>query len=40
MDKLMRNWWALALPAATILTLLGEIGLPTLFPALRAPGSA
>jgi type VI secretion system protein ImpL len=37
MDKVMRNWWALALPAAMILTLLGELGLPLLFPALRAP---
>lgn len=32
----MRSWWALAVPAAMILALLGAIGLPTLFPALRA----
>ncbi|MGK6324455.1 type VI secretion system membrane subunit TssM [Sphingomonas sp. DT-51] len=37
MDKLMRSWWALAVPAAAILALLAAIGLPTLFPALRAP---
>lgn len=37
MEKLMRSWWALAVPAATILALLGAIGLPTLIPALRAP---
>lgn len=37
MDKVMRSWWALAVPAATILALLGAIGLPTFFPALRAP---
>ncbi|HEY0316191.1 MAG TPA: hypothetical protein VGC28_07995, partial [Sphingomonas sp.] len=34
MEKVMRSWWALAVPAAMILTLLGELGLPTLFPAL------
>lgn len=37
MDKIMRSWWALAIPAATILALLGAIGLPTLVPSLRAP---
>jgi type VI secretion system protein ImpL len=38
MDKLMRSWWALAIPAALILGLLGQIGLPTLFPALNTTG--
>lgn len=37
MEKLKRSWWTLAVPAAMILMLLGELGLPTLFPALRAP---
>ncbi|WP_019832441.1 type VI secretion system membrane subunit TssM [Sphingomonas sp. PR090111-T3T-6A] len=36
MEKLMRGWWALAGTAALILTLLASIGLPTLFPVLRA----
>lgn len=36
MDKVMRGWWALAVPAAMILALLADIGLPTLFPVLRA----
>ncbi|MFD1951496.1 type VI secretion system membrane subunit TssM [Sphingomonas arantia] len=36
MKKLMQGWWALAAPAAIILMLLGTLGLPTLFPALRA----
>ncbi|MFZ3483591.1 type VI secretion system membrane subunit TssM [Sphingomonas sp. 3-13AW] len=36
MDKLMRSWWALALPAALILGLAGQIGLPTLFPVLNS----
>lgn len=36
MEKLMRGWWALAGTAALILALLASIGLPTLFPALRA----
>jgi type VI secretion system protein ImpL len=37
MDRVMRGWWALAAPAAIILALLGDIGLPMLFPAMRAP---
>lgn len=37
MEKMMRSWWMLAVPAALILVLLTQLGLPTLFPALRAP---
>jgi type VI secretion system protein ImpL len=37
MDRLTRNWWAVAGTAASILALIFAIGLPTLFPVLRAP---
>jgi len=36
MDRLTRNWWAVAGTAASILALIFAIGLPTLFPVLRA----
>ena len=37
MDRLTRNWWTVAGTAASILALIVAIGLPTLFPVLRAP---
>ncbi|SDA24712.1 type VI secretion system membrane subunit TssM [Sphingomonas sp. NFR15] len=37
MDRLTRNWWAVAGTAASILVLIFAVGLPTLFPVLRAP---
>jgi type VI secretion system protein ImpL len=38
MDTVMRHWWTLAGTAAAVLALLGAVGLPILFPALRANG--
>jgi type VI secretion system protein ImpL len=37
MDRLTRNWWVVAGTTASILALIFAIGLPTLFPVLRAP---
>lgn len=37
MQRLTRNWWALSASAAMILALVATLGLPTFFPALRAP---
>ncbi|WP_010187908.1 type VI secretion system membrane subunit TssM [Sphingomonas sp. PAMC 26605] len=37
MDRLTRNWWVVAGTSASILAMIFAVGLPTLFPVLRAP---